>query len=93
MPLEEYLFSREVIKYTNTEGVHLAKGDPTRYSFYITNMRIILYGRRAVLLKREQMISERLPDIENIAYREIGFFKKGISPVILAQESINRCYP
>ncbi len=77
MPLEEYLFPKEAIKYTSTEGVHLEEGDPTKYEFYITNMRLILYGRRGLLLKREHMISERLPDIEHISYRESGFIKRG----------------
>lgn len=89
MPLEEYLFPKEVIKYTSTEGVHLEKGDPTKYRFYITNMRIILYGRRGLMLKREQMISERLPDIGNITYRERGFFKRGQVQIETAGRKIN----
>ena len=89
MPLEEYLFPKEVIKYTSTEGVHLEKGDPTKYRFYITNMRIILYGRRGLILKREQMISERLLDIEKITYRERGFLKKGQVQIEATGKKIN----
>lgn len=89
MPLEEYLFPKEVIKYTSTEGVRLEKDDPTKYRFYITNMRIILYGRRGLILKREQMISERLPDIGNITYRERGFFKKAEVQIETPGKKIN----
>ena len=74
MPLEEFLFPKEAIKYTGTEKVEF---EGSTYDFFITNFRMILHARSGLpLLKKERIVSEKLPEIVNMNYKEKGLAVK-----------------
>ncbi len=74
MPLEEFLLPKE--------EVHLRV--PTYYGnqwyeLVVTNKRLILYARRGLLFKKDDFISIKMAERENVVYKEEGLIsKKGI---------------
>jgi len=79
MPLEEFMFPNETVGFSTEPTIEYA-GD-AGFQLFITDQRLILFARRGLILKRDHIISVRLPDILEIAYREKGVFKKGILSV------------
>jgi len=50
-----------------------------RFTFYITNQRILLYRRRGVVLKKDRIIAERIEDVRTLNYKERGLVRpKGV---------------
>jgi len=75
MPLEEFLFSNEIIEFSTLPEVECA-GD-RNFQFFVTDQRVILFARRGVIFKRDHIISRAISEIVEIAYKEKGIFKKG----------------
>lgn len=65
MPLEEFLLPKESIRYTGTEEVEY---EESTYNLFITNIRLILYSRKGLVLRKERIVSERLTEIQDVHY-------------------------
>ncbi len=71
--LEDYLLPNEEIKWA---GPQLFYGNEL-FNIYITNRRLLLYQKRGFsFLKKENVISEKIRDIQNITLRQEGFISK-----------------
>jgi hypothetical protein len=78
LPLEDFLLPNENVKFQSTSEVEYANKP---YQVVVTDNRLILYARRGMLFKKDDVITERLKDIQ-IKYKEEGLvFKKGIIEV------------
>jgi len=42
----------------------------------VTDRRLILYGRRGIVIKNDDVITERLDNVQEIRYREKGLISK-----------------
>ncbi|MGB9705168.1 MAG: hypothetical protein ACPL3C_06945 [Pyrobaculum sp.] len=86
MPIEEFLLPSEEIYI---RGVTVQYGNNI-YEVFITNLRLLLYARRGLILKKDDLVSIKLSDIQNIQYREEGLInKKGILIVDLIDRRIS----
>ncbi|MEW5841078.1 hypothetical protein [Nitrososphaera sp.] len=70
MPLSDFLLPFENIKFASEEEVEYAE---KKYGVYVTDRRLILYSRRGLLLRSDDIISERLDSIHGVKYKEGGF--------------------
>ncbi len=73
MPLEDYLLPNENIQYQS--DFNILFGGKT-YSVILTSVRLVLYARRGLLIKSDDVISEAIGDIQGIRYRETGMLVK-----------------
>ena len=77
LPNEEIQYKIENIKYGNQP-----------YNLYITNMRIMLYIERGLVLKKVDFIAFKMKEIQNVMYKEEGLInKKG---VLILDRTANR---
>lgn len=75
MPLEDFLTPGEQIQFRNPD---ISYGNSV-YELIVTNKRLILYARRGLIFKKDEMISIMMAEIRNIQYKEEGIIsKKGI---------------
>jgi hypothetical protein len=44
-----------------------------KYNVYVTDKRLILYARRGLVMRSDDIVSERLESIHGVKYRETGF--------------------
>lgn len=72
MPIEDFLMPGEEIKY---HGGSLTYGDKP-YEIIVTDKRLLLYGRRGMLFKKDDLVSQKVEEVQNIKYRENGLIKK-----------------
>lgn len=70
MPLSDFLLPAENVRFASEQEVEFAE---KRYSVYVTDRRLILYARRGLLMRSDDIISERLEAIHGVKYRESGF--------------------
>jgi len=70
MPLEDYLLPGEDIRFRSKENT--IKYGGKEYQLLVTNKRILLYSRRGLLFKSDDLISIKLDEIQGIKYREKG---------------------
>lgn len=79
MPLEDYLLPNEQIRYQSEFDVFYA-GKP--YTVILTDLRLVLYSRRGLLIKNDDVVTEAIRDIQGIKYREMGLIVKSGELVI-----------
>lgn len=76
MALRDYLNPREQVSFKS--GVAVKHGGKD-YQVIVTDRRLILYGRRGIVVKNDDVITERLDNVQEIRYREKGLIgKRGI---------------
>ena len=76
MPLSDFLAPNENVKFESMQRIQSA-GKP--YQVIVTDKRLILYARRGLLFKSDNVITETLADLHGIKYAEKGIIgKKGI---------------
>ncbi len=73
MPLEDYLLPNEQIRYQSEFDVFYS-GKP--YTVILTDLRLVLYSRRGLLIKNDDVVTEAIRDIQGIKYREMGLIVK-----------------
>jgi nitrous oxide reductase len=73
MPLEDYLMPNENIKYQSKFNVRYGE---KMYSVILTDIRLILYAKRGVLFKNDDVVTELLTNIREIKYKETGVLTK-----------------
>ena len=75
MPLEDYLMPAEEIKFS---GSGLVNYGGRQYQLILTNKRILLYARRGMISKSDDVVSVKLTELHDIKYKESGLIgKKG----------------
>ena len=79
MPLEDYLLPNENIRYQSDFNVFYG-GKP--YSVIVTDTRLVLYSRRGLIIKNDDVVTEAIKDIQGITYREMGLIVKSGEVII-----------
>lgn len=80
MPLEDYFLPDEEVRYQSPDEVEYGG---QRYTVLVTNKRLLLYAKRGLIFKKEDVVSERIEDIQTLNFKEKGIFpKKGIIEVV-----------
>jgi len=75
MPLEDYLMPGEQVKFQSSTSVHHGNN---LYQVIITDRRIVLYARRGLLMKRDDVVTQKLEELQGVKYQESGLIgKKG----------------
>jgi len=72
LPLSDFLLPRENVKFQSEATVKFANKN---YQVVVTDSRLILYARRGMVLKRDDVVTERLSDIQ-VKYSEKGMIRK-----------------
>jgi hypothetical protein len=85
MPLEDYLMPNENIRYQSDFDV--IYGDKA-YTVVLTDIRLILYSRRGLLFKSDDVVTEAIRDIQGIKYKETGMLIKSSYLEILSKSRI-----
>lgn len=64
------------------QSVSSVESGGSSYQVIVTDKRLVLYARRGMVFKKDDVISESLSDIQGIKYKEEGILnKKGIIEV------------
>ncbi len=73
MPLEDYLMPGEEIKFHSNSD--LGYGGKL-YELVVTDKRLLLYGRRGTFFKKDDLVSQKIDEVQNVKYRENGMIRK-----------------
>lgn len=73
MPLEDYLLPGEEIRFRSDQGV---KYGNNLYTLLVTNKRLLLYARRGLLFKSDDVVSIKLEELHGIKYKERGIISR-----------------
>lgn len=73
LPLEDYLMPSEQIRFQSSSRVHY--GAKT-YQVILTDRRILLYAKRGMVLKNDDVVTQRLDELQGIKYQEQGIISK-----------------
>ncbi len=73
MALRDYLNPTEQVSFKSGATVKHGGKD---YQVIVTDRRLILYGRRGIVIKNDDVITERLDNVQEIRYREKGLISK-----------------
>jgi hypothetical protein len=69
MPLDDFLIPGESIKFSSRTIIEFG-GKP--YKVFVTDKRLLLYARRGLMLKSDDIIGEKLDNLHGIKYSESG---------------------
>ncbi|MER5174525.1 MAG: PH domain-containing protein [Candidatus Nitrosocosmicus sp.] len=69
MPLRDFLVPEEQIKFICKRDIEYAN---KKYELFITNKRILLYKKRGILNKSEDVICEKIERLAGLEYKEKG---------------------
>jgi hypothetical protein len=76
MPLEDFLMPAEQIRFQSNKNVHYAG---KTYQVILTDKRILLYAKRGIMMKNDDIVTQRLDDMQGVKYQETGIIdKKGV---------------
>lgn len=70
MALADFLLPSENIEFMSDDDVALGE---KRYKVIVTDRRFMLYSRRGLFFRSDDMVSKRLESISELQYREKGF--------------------
>lgn len=73
MTIEEFLIPGEEIKFHSGFGL-IYGGKP--YELIITDKRLLLYSRRGTFFKKDDIVIQKVEEIQNIRYSENGILRK-----------------
>ncbi len=73
MALRDYLNPTEQVSFKSGATVKHGGKD---YQVIVTDRRLILYGRRGIVIKNDDVITERLDNVQEIRYLEKGLISK-----------------
>jgi hypothetical protein len=73
LPLEDFLMPGEQIKFQSGEGVKF--GDKN-YQVVLTDRRILLYARRGMMFKSDDVVTSKLDELQGVKYSEEGIITK-----------------
>jgi len=69
MPLEDYLLPGEEIRFHSSRRIRYGGKE---YELLVTNKRLLLYARRGLLFKSDDVISIKIEELQGVKYRERG---------------------
>lgn len=76
MPLEDYLAPGEQVKFQGNYGVQYGGKN---YQVILTDRRILLYAKRGMMFKSDDVVTQKLDELQGVKYSESGIIgKKGI---------------
>ena len=76
MTLRDYLLPGEEVKFSSRRNVRYGTKP---YQVILSDRRILLYAERGALFKNDDVVVQRLDDLQGVKYREEGIIaKKGI---------------
>jgi hypothetical protein len=76
MTLRDYLMPGEEIKFRSNRPVHYGAKS---YHVILSDRRILLFAQRGVLFKNDDVVSQKLGELQGVKYSEQGIIgKKGI---------------
>ena len=79
MPLEDYLTPGEQVKFQSSTNVGYGG---KAYTVVLTDKRILLYAKRGMVFKSDDVVTQRLDELQGVKYKEQGMIgKKGIIQV------------
>ncbi|MEM2140778.1 MAG: hypothetical protein QXJ74_03995 [Nitrososphaera sp.] len=70
MALADFILPSENIEFMSDDDVLFGE---KRYRVIVTDRRFMLYSRRGLLFRSDDMISKRLDSISELQYKEKGF--------------------
>ena len=86
MPLEDFLMPGEGVRYSSPLPVDYQGG---QYYFLITDRRVIWHRQTGMIFKKDNVISENISDIVDMAYNEKGIIsKKGLVNLTTTRKKI-----
>ena len=85
MSLEDFLMPAEEVRFRSDNLVTYGK---KRYQVVLTNKRFILYANKGILLKRDEVMSWTLNQIQGIKYEEKGIMGKKGRIVVFGETKI-----
>ena len=66
----------EQVRFQSSFGVHFGGKE---YQVVLTDRRILLYAKRGMLIKSDDVVTQKLEELQGVKYREEGLIgKKGI---------------
>ena len=73
MPLEDYLAPGEQVKFHSSGLVRYGK---SIYRVVLTDRRILLYARRGMMFKSDDVVTQKLDELQEVKYSEQGILEK-----------------
>jgi hypothetical protein len=73
VPLEDYLAPGEQVKFHSSGLVRYGK---SIYHVVLTDRRILLYARRGMMFKSDDVVTQKLDELQEVKYREQGILEK-----------------
>jgi hypothetical protein len=73
MPLEDYLMPGEQIKLHSNVDIEYSGKD---YELILTDKRILLYAKRGLLGRKDDVVTQKLDELQGVKYKEKGLIKK-----------------
>jgi hypothetical protein len=73
MALGDYLMPGEEVRFRSSQRVRYGN---KRYQVLLTDRRILLFARRGTLFKSDDVVSQKLGDLQGVKYREHGIIEK-----------------
>jgi hypothetical protein len=86
LPLEDYLMPNENIRYQSEFNVQY--GDKF-YAVILTDIRLILYARRGLIFKGDDVVTEAIRDVQGITYKETGMIVKTAHLIVQSKTKID----
>lgn len=85
MPLEDYLMPNENIRYQSDFDIQY--GDKS-YTVVLTDIRLILYARKGLIFKSDDVVTEAIRDVQGIKYKESGILFKSAYLEVLSKSKL-----
>jgi len=73
MPLEDYLLPGEEIRFHSNQSI---KYGGKMYELLVTNKRLLLYAKRGLVFKSDDLVSIKLDELQGVKYKERGVIGK-----------------
>jgi hypothetical protein len=73
VPLEDYLMPGEEVKFHSTGGV---KYGEKSYHVILTDRRILLYAQRGMMFKSDDVVTQKLDELQGVKYSEEGIISR-----------------
>lgn len=74
MALEDYLIPGEEVKYQSGGNAVQYGGKP--YKLILTNKRILLHSTRGLIVKKDDVVTQKLEELQGVKYKEKGLISK-----------------
>jgi hypothetical protein len=84
MVLDDFLLPAEDVRFSSKDEI--AEYGDKKYKVLITDKRLILYARRGLLVRSDDIVSERLDSLHELKYLERGLIFR--SAAISIQASV-----